>query len=204
MYKVITPTEEAAVSLSEFKTQLNMEGYEDENTYLQLLLNSSTNYVEKYLKRVLLLSTIEIKVPYLNRSKGINGVYGTRAIHAPSPCMSILTIHSVTDGGEPVVVDATNFEIDSYTFPNCIKPVYGQEWPEADYFLIRMECGEEGANLDDQIKLAILILAADAYENRTTQVRDRDNNVKMLLKPLRINEFIDYTNTSEYWPIQSL
>lgn len=201
MYKVITAPASLAVSLSTFKTHLNMEGYDDEDAYLTLLLNSSIRYVEKYLKRPLVTQTVEVKVYYKGYKNRYNGVFGERGVYVPSPVSSIVSVKSYDD---TVVTTETltDFEVDTYTFPNVLKPVFEKEWTEADYFLIQLIVGEADTAIEPDIQLGILILAADAYENRVMQVRDRDSNVKMFLKQYRISEFIDYTNTSELTDLQ--
>ncbi len=202
MYKVITPPASLAVSLATFKSHLNMVGYDDEDDYLTLLLNSSIAYVEKYLKRPLVTQTVEMRVYYKGYKNRYNGVFGERGVYVASPCSSIVSVNSYKDAVGPTLETLSDFEIDTYTFPNVLKPVFEKEWSEVDYFIIRLIVGEAVADIHPDITLSILILAADAYATRVMEVRDRGSNVKMLLKPHRIIEFINYTNTSEYTDLQ--
>lgn len=201
MYKVITPPATTAVSLDLLKAQLNMVGYDDEDDYLTLLLNSSIRYVEKYLNRILVTQTVEIKVFHRDYKTQYNGVFGERGLYVPSPASSIVSIKSYKDTVE-TVEDETTFEIDTYTTPNILRPKFEVEWSESDYFIIRLICGEADTDIEPDIKSGILILAADAYENRIMQVRDRGNNVKNLLQQYRYGEFIDWSNVSESYDLQ--
>lgn len=201
MYKVITPPTELAVSLDTFKAQLHMVGYDEEDTYLTLLLNSAIRYVEKYLKRALVTQTVEIKVYHKDYKPQYNGVFGSRGVYVPSPASSIVSVKSYKDTVETVET-LSDFELDTFTSPTVLRPVFEKKWTEADYFVIQLVCGQAAADIEPDIQTGILILAADAYENRIMAVRDRGSNVKMLLQQYRNSEFIDYSNVSENCDLQ--
>lgn len=206
MYKVITKPTSLAVSLDEIKYQLNIESsYTTDDAYLNLLLSSAQSYVEKYTMRLLVTQEIQIRVHVYKAGVNMNGVHGTRGVYVPSPASSIVSIKKYTDHA----LVATNpesiadYHLDDFSMPTILSPIGSHTWPDCDYLLINLSVGLPVAEIDADIKHAIMILAADAYENRIEQIRDRYNNVGRLLDQYRSYEFVDYKstdNTLQYLP----
>ena len=198
MYKVITKPASLAVSLDEIKRQLNIEpSYADDDTYLNMLISSAQTYVEKYTMRLLVTQTVQIRIHVYKAGQNMNGVHGTRGVYVPSPASAIISINAYTDHVKNVTTpeDKTNYHLDDFSMPTILSPIGSHTWPDCDYLLATLTVGIDVADIDTPLKHAIMILAADAYENRIEQVRDRDNNVGRLLDQYRSYEFVDYEAT---------
>lgn len=200
MYKVIEAPVKNPITLEIMKHHLNMIGFDDEDTYLDLLIKASTKYVQNHIKKFLITQTLEIKVDHKSYAKDGNGLFGSRGLYVPSPANSIVSVKKVIDEVESEVT-VTDFKLNNYRSPSIMAPKKDKEWPEADYFLIRLVVGGNQSEVETDIQHAIMILTADAYENRVEQVRDRGNNVKRLLENHRYTEFTDWTNKSETYEI---
>lgn len=173
MIKVITPTVLDAVTLSEVKEELNLEAsYTDDDTLLTLKRDVATEWVQDYVKKILLTQTIQIKI----EPKGDVGVF------IPTPSKSITAMVSYKDGVSSSL-NTAKFEIDEFNEPNILKPVFGEEWGDNDYVLVTLVAGE--ATVSKRIKQAILMHVVDSYDNRSNHEVSIRNDLKVLLEAER-------------------
>ena len=174
MIKVITPTVLDAVTLDEVKAELNLESsYTDDDNLLTLKKDVATEWVQEYVKKILLTQTIQVKI----EPKGDVGVF----IPTPSKSIEAMTLYK---DGVSSSLNTANFEIDEFNYPNILKPTFGNEWGENDYVLVTLVAGED--TVSKRIKQAILMHVVDSYDNRSNHEAPIRDDLKILLEAERI------------------
>ena len=173
--KIITPSVLQAATVTEAKTWCRVdESYTAEDGVIDLLIDSETQYVEGHLNKVLLASTVRVKIT----------PRGDVGVQIPTPATAIVKLEAYTDGVKTDLV-SSDYEIDDHSEPHLIRPKV-DEWPECDYILLDLNAGYTVETLPKQAKLAILRRVADAYDNRGNHEAPAYTDVTVMLESIRI------------------
>jgi hypothetical protein len=98
-----------------------------------------------------------------------------------------------------VPTNGGDFIVDRYSQPGRIYPLAGQRWPytltvpNAVAIRFRAGYGDDGENVPDNFKVAIMLYTANLYENRepvsSVDLREIPNHLKSLISQDRIIDF---------------
>ena len=186
------------VTLEELKKQCEIaSGITRHDDQLQLYLRAAVEYVEKTIGRDLVERTWYYR---LDRWPGGNG-----DIELPrAPVISIDAITYTIQSASPTVaaVAASVYALDSGALPHIVYLNYGESWPAADGvrngITIEFTTGhasggdsDKAYNVPDDIKVAVLMVAADLFERREANLEMAtysNQAVEMLLFPNRVFE----------------
>ena len=187
MVKIITPVQEEPVSLAEVRQHLRLPEEPAEDGLLLALITTARTYCEDYTRRALAEQTLEF---YLDRFPGMCPVL----LPCP-PLQSVTEIGYKDSMGAETILPNSACLVDLDCEPGRVLPVYGDAWPVFTPFpvspiRIRFIAGYE--NLPTPIRLAMLLLIGNWYENREatgTASSEIDFSVHALLTPYRLEVF---------------
>lgn len=183
-FKITTAATIKPFSLTEIKQHLIIDDeFSDDDTYLDILIDVVTDYVENYTRRALLTQTI---TAYYDDFP--------LCIEIERPVLQSVSSISYVDGnGDTQVMDAADYTVDTASTPARIVPVYGNSWPSTrsvfNAVTIVYVAGYTSASLiPKQIKQAMLLMIGDLYENRENNVagvsiKEQTFATKSLLMP---------------------
>ena len=179
MLKIVEKAEIYAVTLEDVKIHLRLE-HSEEDQYLLHLVETATEYIERYLNRSLLAQ----KLSFTCEPKAVKG--GFSEIKLPRP--NILHVHAVTSirSGSAryavrryQLVDTDNSPVLTLvTSDPLIEVVY-----QAGF-------GIYPKHIPSPIKHALLQIIAALYENRGGEPIQQSNFYKDLLEPYRVKEIL--------------
>lgn len=184
---VTAPTSEP-VSLSEQKAHLRMDGDEDD-AYVAACITAARTWIEGQTHRAMITQTWDYGIDYAWPSK-----FGVRRIDFPlnpvadqgSP--ETITITYVDSDGASQSLASTQFIVANRAHGSYIVPAYNVAWPELrsqpDAITIRFVAGGTAALLPVDLKQAVMILAAQFYEERDTGAK-ASSVVEALVSPHR-------------------
>lgn len=151
------------VTLGEFKNYLRVD-HDDDNNFLQVILNSAVKQVENITRRKLLSQQWRLTLDYFHRCE----------IKLPFPnAISIDSIQYYNASNE--LVEFTDFESSLSGLYGYVKP--NTSWPETykrfDAVQIDFTCGygNTANDIPESAKIAICVIGAQMYENRNTDVK---------------------------------
>jgi len=166
-YTLITPPSEFPVTLDEVKLQLNITGNEDD-ALLTTLIGTATEFVEKYLGRVLVTQTWGL---FLS-----NFPIGNFISIAKRPLQSVTSVEyypSDWNKSDPrLIFSNTNYLVTTATQGRDagIELFSDSSWPNTynirQAILITFVAGQEPEDIPVAIKQAIMMIVAYLYENR--------------------------------------
>lgn len=174
MLKTIEPAQIQPVTLEEIKTHLRLENCE-EDSYLTHLIETATQYVEKYLNR----SLINQKLQYT----GIAKIRRDGLFELKLPRPDIVSINSVYEirGEVGRFLLKRYYIIDADISPKLIT------WGQSQTLEVTYESGfgVYPKHVPAPIRHAIMQVAADIYENRGNEVLTKSEFFKDLLAPFQ-------------------
>lgn len=193
------------VTLTEVKKQIKMEGFDDDDAYLNLLIAASREKVEEYCKRSFVPQQFVLgfsQWPMFTRGWFSRGFYpfaydDTLELVRP-PVNSVDSVKYYQSSDSALVdLDAARYRVDTSVMPGVIR--VNSALPSLDFKVANPvqvtitagEWGEDNVNLPSRVKLAILLTAATFYENRVNVVigtiaTEVPDAAKALLGSLRI------------------
>lgn len=146
-----------AISLERLKTHLRVD-HDEEDTYLQGLLDAAFDYCENFTGRILQKRQLEVRLDGFPP-----GVLHVRAV----PLHSVDSLSYVNREGSLVTIDAAEYQVIPTVEPPLIVPEAG--WP-ADVFdaegTVHLVVTAGFDPLPSSIEQAILLLCGHYYDNR--------------------------------------
>lgn len=175
-WKVTTAATTAAISTADAKAWLRVEHSADDDL-IAMLVASATAHAENYLSQAFMeqeiTETFDAWQPEIKLT-----------IH---PVISVDSIEYIDDNGDAQTLDSSVYLVDNYQKRCIITPAYSQSWPSArtqrNTITVTYTAGYE--TLPADAKLALLLMVADAYENRQDSVKQLPTASKYILD--RIN-----------------
>jgi len=184
-YKVTAGPASEPLTASDVKAWLKVSG-NDEDAIITLLISAARESAEKYLRMALISQTITEKFSRFSD-------YGLRL--SISPLISVTSVQYVQPGGSTVTLSNNIYDVLDETKPPLIYRKYGQSFPtveptpEAISVTYSAGFGATGASTPTPIKLAMLLMIADWFDNRTDTVRTMPTASRILLDQFRVNYF---------------
>lgn len=181
--RVVTPPEAAPVSLVEAKAHLRLEESGDD-TYVLMLIETASLYVEKACERGLVLQTVELTTGPL---------CGVQSLPLPGGHLAEVPeveVHYLDPDGELVELDAADF----FTVrggdakPGDLHLVPDTTWPEmstrVDALRVQYDVGwEDAAAVPAPLKHAVLLALSELYENRSPAELSENSTLNALMAP---------------------
>lgn len=182
----VTPEDEVVepVTLDEVKKQCKMEGFDEDDAYLNLLIAASREKVEEYCHRSFVPQQYLLGYrgwPNSTRgwlSRGLFGVGWDRSLELLRPPVNEVVSVQYRQASDGVLTDlnAARYTVDTSGLRPVVKINGGM--PALDYnyanpleiVVSTGEWGEDNVNLPSRVKLAILLTVATFYENRVNVV----------------------------------
>ncbi len=150
------------VTVAEVKRQAVIEHTLDD-VYLDRLIAVATGYAEAQTHRQLIDATWKM---YLD-------AFPARIILPRPPLDSVTSIEYIDTGGDTQTLTAvTDYQVSTASEPAWVEPAYGKIWPatraqrEAVIVTYKAGYGTASTDVPQEIRHAIIMLAAHWYENR--------------------------------------
>lgn len=177
---VTAPTSEP-VSLSEMKSHMRLDG-NDDDSYVTKCIKAARQWIEGQTKRALVTQTVDYAIdsnwPMWN---------GLPMIRLPlNPIASVSSITYVDSNGTSQTLATSQYTVAARTHGSYIVPAYGVTWPSVrdvpEAITVRFVAGAD--TVDEDLKIAVKILASYYYENRETS-SGAPRAVEALISPYR-------------------
>lgn len=184
-YKVTSGPASEPLTASDVKAWLKVSG-NDEDAIITLLISAARESAEKYLRMALITQTITEKFSRFED-------YGLRL--SVSPLISVTQVQYIQPGGSLTTLSNSIYDLLDETKPPLVYRKYGQSFPtvepspEAVQVTYTAGFGATGASTPTPIKLAMLLMIADWFDNRTDAVRTMPTASRILLDQFRVNYF---------------
>jgi hypothetical protein len=172
---------EEPVTAAEVKAQARIDLTDDDAMITTYLIPAARDYAETFLGRKLVTQTWDLTLDYFPSSAnpiyfdwGVSYANDTATILLPNPPVSTITSITYTDtDGATQTLSASGYTLDTKSLVARLGPSYGNSWPSTyavmNAVTVRFVCGYgAAAAVPPAIRQAILILAADMYQNRET------------------------------------
>jgi uncharacterized phiE125 gp8 family phage protein len=187
--KVKTTPSIEPVTVSQVKDDDRYDDDSFDSTRIPDYIQSSREYVEKYLRRALITTTFEITYPdFCNEFELPKG-----------SLQSVTSIKYYDTDGVHQTLDSSYYQVDTYGIVGRIKEAYGQSFPSVRpdvYNGVIIEYiagyGDASADVPAPIRRAIISLAIDNIEHAeaSTEIKIYDNkNIMRMLNAYRIPAF---------------
>ena len=181
-WKVTTAPAKEVWTLNEVKNYLKVDTSADD-TLITTLLQSAREVAERYLNQALITQTITEKLDRLNNPIIYLSV---------SPVIAVSSFQ-YNDGVNSVqTYNAANYVVDTFLKPGRLALAYGATWPTLygninDVTIVYTAgYGAAASNVPMQIRQAILMMIADAYDNREDYVKKLPTASEYLLDQYRV------------------
>lgn len=182
-WKVTTAPAEAVISTADAKAWLRVE-HSDDDALIDAIVSAVTAMAQNYLSQSFVTQTItEVFDSWMNApdAQVLNLTM--------NPVQSITSISYVDSDGNTQTLSASDYALNNYAKRAKITPAYGITWPTtrliANPISVIYTAGYGDAeDVPEDIKLALKLMLADAYENRTDSVRQLPTASKYLLDRL--------------------
>lgn len=158
------------------------------NTEIDLLISAARNWAEQYTGRTFITKTL---------AYAGEGVTGSEVRIPGLPIQSVASILYYNSAGTQVTWSSSEYQVDFYT--GKLQPAPGYSWPTIQRrkggiaISYTAGFGATAASVPPQIRLAIRLLVAHWYENRSAvfagTMTEAPLAVKDLLFPFRAKEF---------------
>ena len=181
-WKVTTQPSLEVWTLSEVKNYLKVDTSADDNL-ITTLLQSAREVAERYLNQALITQTITEKLDRLNKPIIYLSV---------SPVISVTSFQYNDSQNTTQTYSSTNYIVDNFEKPARLSLAYGKTWPtlygNINDVTITYTAGYGSAasNVPMQIRQAILMMVADAYDNREDYVKKLPTASEYLLDQYRV------------------
>lgn len=185
--KLITPPADEPVTLGEAKEQLRLTGHAEDDVHVSALITTARQHIEKLCWRGFLSQTWDLTLPAFPA--------GDRLVLPRGEVSAVTYVKYVDTDGVLQDWDASNYDVDATTVPGYVRVGFGKSWPSTRdvWFAVQIRYlvgAATAADVPGPVKSAILLMVADMYEHRTTQipgVHSRvDHTVRTLVEPYRL------------------
>jgi uncharacterized phiE125 gp8 family phage protein len=174
-WKVTTAATEYPVTLTEAKEWLRVEHTVDDDLITSIIA-ACTSHIEAYLSCALVTQTITEKYDSWGDAVLNLTIY---------PVQSVSSITYTDDNGDVQTLSTSLYVTDIYKPRAQVRPAYNETWPTArttpNSITVVYVAGADADDLNADYKLALRLMIADAYENRTDSVRQLPTASKYLL-----------------------
>ena len=193
--KLATAAAKTPVTLAEVKVHCRVT-FSDDDTILGIYLASAVATAEQFLQRKLITQSWKMFLDYWPGQ--IKTFFGD--------LQSVTHVKYTDIDGTTATMSNTLYDVDTNSVPGRIVLKHGQSWPSATLNAVNpievqfdTGYGAETTNVPEDIRNALLILAAHFYENRemylvsdnrSFSVTEIPFSVKALLSPYRVWEWI--------------
>lgn len=160
-FRVVTAAADTPVSLTEAKAHLRVDTSADD-TYITALINSATEWCQKWLRRQLINATLE---------ETFNEWCDPFRLQR-SPLVSVTSVSYVDSNGDTQVLASSQYVVKTDVSPGRIHSAYNVTWPiargQVDAITIRYVAGygTAGSTVPADIRHAIYLLIGDNYRYR--------------------------------------
>jgi uncharacterized phiE125 gp8 family phage protein len=181
-WKVTTQPSLEVWTLSEVKNYLKVDTSSDD-TLITTLLQSAREVAERYLNQALITQTITEKLDRLNKPIIYLSV---------SPVISVTSFQYADSQNTTQTYNSSNYIVDNFEKPSRLSLAYGKTWPTLygninDVTIVYTAgYGAAASNVPMQIRQAILMMVADAYDNREDYVKKLPTASEYLLDQYRV------------------
>jgi uncharacterized phiE125 gp8 family phage protein len=181
-WKVTTQPSLEVWTLSEVKNYLKVDTSADD-TLITTLLQSAREVAERYLNQALITQTITEKLDRLNKPIIYLSV---------SPVISVTSFQYADSQNTTQTYNSSNYIVDNFEKPARLSLAYGKTWPTLygninDVTIVYTAgYGAAASNVPMQIRQAILMMVADAYDNREDYVKKLPTASEYLLDQYRV------------------
>jgi uncharacterized phiE125 gp8 family phage protein len=187
---LITPPEPAQFNLTEVKAYLRVDG-NDEDGVLLTLMEAAADLFTGETGRQVLEATYELILPAFPAR-------GASLVLPRPPLQSVTSVTYIDSAGGEVVWGEAEYTVTApqgpYAGQGFIAPASGLSYPSTarrdDAVRVEYVAGWDVDDLPDAIKLRLLLVAADFYANRETQVVGQASapslSARALLAPFRL------------------
>jgi uncharacterized phiE125 gp8 family phage protein len=175
-WKVTTAASEAPITVTEAKEWLRVEHSVDDDL-ISAIVSAVTATAESYLSQALVTQTITEKYDH----------WGDAVLNLTMhPVQSVTSITYTDDDGATQTLSSSLYVVDTFKPRAQVRPAYNETWPTArttpNSITVVYQAGYgDAADVPEDIKLALRLMIADAYENRTDSVRQLPTASKYLL-----------------------
>lgn len=175
-WKVTTAPAALALSLTEVKNYLKVSGT-DEDALLTTLINAAAHHAQNYLEQAIITQTITEKYDEL----------GTSIRLSVNPVQSVSSVQYLDADGTTQTLASTEYIADEYSRRAVIEPKNSVSWPtvlnqrNAVTVVYVAGYGATEASVPADIKLALMKIVADAYDNRQDAIHEISTASKYLL-----------------------
>lgn len=186
------------LTLAEAKLHLRVDSdITADDALISALIIMAREWVENYCRRSMVQRTLELRMDCW-----------PRVIRLPrGPVISVTSVKYVDSGGTLTTLSASNYQVDLYSTPARITPLFGEPWPvpklgELNAIVVRYVAGyaDDGAsptdytaNIPETMLAAMKLIMGHLYENRelaaAVQLYDMPFAVKALLAQHEIRDF---------------
>jgi len=181
--KLVTAPSEEPVSVSEAKSQLRLDG-SDQDTYIGTLITAARRTIERITNRALVTQTWDLVLDEFPLGDTLEVPY--------PPLQSITSITYTDDDGTSYTFAASNYIVDVYSEPGRVVLKTNATWPSDDLqaaagVVVQFVAGEGDADdVRQEHKQAIQLLMAHFYEHAeaVSEIRNLEElplGVQMLL-----------------------
>jgi uncharacterized phiE125 gp8 family phage protein len=163
--KVITPADDALLTLDELKTHLRVT-HAEEDSYILALGRAALGLAERHLSRTVMASRLRLT---------LDAVPASGVIELPNPPVrAVVQVRALVDGVW-VSSPAANYRLDADSVPVRLVPLKDQQWPDPDAgpgtLQIDYDAGWALAEqVPNSIKQAVRLIVGHLYENRESVV----------------------------------
>lgn len=174
-WKVTTAAAAAVISTADMKAFLKVDS-SSEDAMIDVLIAAATHHAQNYLEQAFITQTITEKFDSFDAFR--------LSVH---PVASVEEVAYLDSAGDEQTLDSSVYVADTYSRRAVIELANGQTWPTAlaqrNAVSIKYVAGygAAGANVPADIRLAIMQIVADAYNNRQDDVKEIPTSSKYLL-----------------------
>lgn len=162
---VVTPPAVEPATLDELKSHLRID-HVDEDVWLRNALEEARERVEGYLGRALITQTLERALDWQPQ--------GTVIELPRPPLQSVTSVTFYDEDDAATVVDSGEYVVDTRSTPGRVTLKAASTWPAlterrvSNCVIVRYVAGygDEAAAVPRRVRQAVLMYAADRYENR--------------------------------------
>lgn len=187
-YQVITPPTTYPVTVGDLKEHCRIDT-NDDDVYLQSLIEVATSNLEAFAWRSFMTQTVEVS---------LDGFPCWELILPRGKVQSVTSITYIDTAGDEQTLSSAEYIVDTKSDIPRITPAYGYTWPStqcrinAVTITIISGFGSTASSVPDAIRHAVMLLAADFYNNREghsdLKLEAIPFGIKSLVQPYRVNQ----------------
>ena len=160
---VVTAPASEPVSLVEAKEHLRVS-HDEENVLIEQLIQSAREQVENDTARALFTQTLRLSLDRFPSGPD-------NAIRLPRPPLaSVSSIAYVDTAGDSQTLSGAAYQVDAYSEPGRVVPVYGTSWPSArcqpNAVTVQYVAGWTAGTMPAAAKQLVLLWVSHLYDRR--------------------------------------